>query len=138
MAMAGPSSERAQHVKDQPDQPDWIGRPPRDRADPAPARPSWLPATPHSIHSESGDSETDPEPVSISPDVILAAYTWRLEGVCFRCRDDRRLVTRVAVIRGVELVMCGSCVLREEEQRMRRAGDTDMPYAPGRIGRSPD
>lgn len=119
------------------DQPDWIGRPPRDRDDPDPARPSWLPTTPHSTHSETGGGEADLDPGRISPAVILASYEWRPEGTCFRCRDDHRLVTQVAVIRDVELVMCGSCVLREEEQRMRGAADAGATYIPGRIGRAP-
>ncbi|MFC9247734.1 hypothetical protein ACFT7S_28110 [Streptomyces sp. NPDC057136] len=45
------------------------------------------------------------------------------------------MVTPIAAIRGVVLVMCGSCVLREEEQRQVRAAAAGTRYEPGRIGR---
>lgn len=119
------------------DRPDWIGRASYDGAA-DPSRPPWLPETPHSRQSSGGpEGEGSAEP---SPAAILAAYDWR-PGACFRCRDRQRFVACIATLSGrdgtsIDLLMCGSCILREEEQRMRRAGEAGVPYTPGRIGRA--
>ncbi|MFJ9885917.1 hypothetical protein ACIQRW_08650 [Streptomyces sp. NPDC091287] len=76
------------------------------------------------------------------PGEILAAYDWQ-DGACFRCRDGARSVAHIATVTApggasVRLLMCGSCILREEELRLSRAIATGATYVPGRIGRSPD
>lgn len=77
------------------------------------------------------------DPEAWTPDVILAAYEWRSAGTCFRCKDEGRAVAVVATVRSMEFLMCGSCVLREEERRRTRAVARGLPYAAGRIGQSP-
>lgn len=119
------------------DRPDWIGR--SSREGPAePSRPTWLPETPHS-RQEYIDPETE-APAEPSPGAILSAYAWH-PGTCVRCHDRDRYVTSIATLTSrdgtsVELLMCGSCVLREEERRMHRAAEAGVPYTPGRIGRA--
>ncbi|MFD4000829.1 hypothetical protein [Streptomyces rubiginosohelvolus] len=73
------------------------------------------------------------------PGEILAAYDWQ-DGDCFRCRDADRSVAHIATVAApigatVRLLMCGSCILREEEARLSRAIATGAAYVPGRIGR---
>ncbi|NJA56644.1 hypothetical protein [Streptomyces sp. NEAU-H3] len=102
---------------------------PRDR--PPQRRPAWLPDT------------TSDESARLSwrlpPDVILAAYRWRLEGRCFHCGEDRRAVADLPPVTGPEgdvpLAMCGSCILREEEARQARAEARGRRFHPGDIGK---
>ncbi|PZH18742.1 hypothetical protein C1I97_03325 [Streptomyces sp. NTH33] len=71
--------------------------------------------------------------------MILGRYAWLAGGRCFKCRKEERFVTEIGV-RGegaVEraLLMCGSCVLAEEEARLGRMRRRRRLYVPGRIGR---
>lgn len=119
--------------------PEWIGHPPPGDAPSDRTRPRWLPETRHSRLSEDEPQSAVP----VTPGDMLAAYDWQPGGVCFRCHDVDRLVAHVATLKDrdgstAEVMMCGSCLLREEERRMLRAQRAGSPYAPGRIGLPPD
>ncbi len=82
------------------------------------------------------------QPGGASPVEVLAAYRWSRSGRCFRCGSHERHATPIATVEvpqpgaaavAYELVMCGGCVLREEERLERRADARGTAYTPGGI-----
>ena len=62
---------------------------------------------------------------------VIAAYTWRTSGTCFRCGRSEVETAEVGYLAHRSIAACATCLLVMERHREAAAHRYGWPYVPG-------